>query len=121
MISVQQIPVTFTGEGDERIFFVSTLDGKASGGCSLKAKGRLVAEIIGVHTHPEYFRRGIAFKFVGEAVEAARAAGCEAVSLTVNRTNAAAVALYRKLGFIPSYQYPEGDLMIMSRQINDRR
>lgn len=53
-----------------------------------------------VVVEPELRRQGIATFMLQECVKKAREAGKEAVTLSVRRKNEAAVALYRKLGFV---------------------
>jgi predicted N-acetyltransferase YhbS len=49
--------------------------------------------------HPDYFRRGIAREMMEKAFEIARVMGYKAVFLCGD------AELYRKLGFVPSYEY----------------
>lgn len=59
------------------------------------------AWVSNVSVAPAHARRGIAGRLLGEALEAARAAGMRRAQLAVHGANAAALALYRKHGFTP--------------------
>jgi len=64
--------------------------------------GRLAAdeaELITLGVHQEHRRHGIARRLVNQLTRAAKGAGAKRLVLEVNRNNAAAVALYRGLGF----------------------
>lgn len=56
-------------------------------------------EILNAGTDPAYCRRGYAFKLLSCALTDLRARGAQHVTLEVNCTNHAAIALYTKLGF----------------------
>lgn len=62
-------------------------------------KGRRFFLIANVAVHPDYRRRGIARKLTHEAIEFARRRQSPSVWLHVREDNAAAVQLYRDLGF----------------------
>jgi ribosomal-protein-alanine N-acetyltransferase len=55
--------------------------------------------VLNVATHPEWRRQGIASKLMTEVIAVARAEDVRHLLLEVRRSNAHAVALYRKLGF----------------------
>ena len=55
--------------------------------------------ILNVSTHPDYRRRGLAWRLMERAVETGRRAGARLMTLEVRRGNSAAVALYLKMGF----------------------
>ena len=59
------------------------------------------AFIWGVYVAPEARTRGVGAQILGEALDyAAKTLGTRQVNLGVNTRNAAAVALYKKLGFV---------------------
>lgn len=52
-----------------------------------------------LYVHPDFQRRGCGRQLVARAAAAARAAGCAALVLAVNKRNAPALAAYRGYGF----------------------
>jgi ribosomal protein S18 acetylase RimI-like enzyme len=66
------------------------------------ARNASVLEIVGLAISPPHRRAGIARALVRTAIEAAGARGCLSVALHVSTTNAAAIALYDDLGFLPA-------------------
>ena len=52
-----------------------------------------------LYVHPAYQRHGYGRMLVDRAVTMARACGCDALVLAVNKHNAAAIAAYAKQGF----------------------
>jgi len=63
-------------------------------------QGELVELLLSpISVHPDYFRRGIACAMVDEALCLAREMGFKAVFLCGDPE------IYKRLGFIPSYQY----------------
>ncbi len=55
--------------------------------------------VLNVATHPDHRRRGIALRLMEHAIDFARAHKGRLVLLEVRRSNAAAIALYRRLTF----------------------
>jgi ribosomal protein S18 acetylase RimI-like enzyme len=60
---------------------------------------------------PEWRGRGLALQLLAAGFAAARAAGMETMALQVGRANIAAIALYRRAGFVPGDC--EGDHLAM--------
>ncbi len=88
---------------DERyLFFKAVEDGVAVGYVSAETCLDEV-DICNVAVHADYRRRGIAEKLVTAAVDAAKENGAVKAYLEVNVNNAAAIALYAKLGFTEAY------------------
>ena len=58
--------------------------------------------VLKVATEPDLRRRGIATRLMREAERHTRESGGESITLEVRASNAAALALYRSLGFIAS-------------------
>jgi ribosomal-protein-alanine N-acetyltransferase len=77
-------------------------------------------EILTVAVDPSQRWAGIGTALVGTATAEARALGCERVLLEVRASNAAALALYRRAGFIEDglrrgyYSDPTEDAVLMS-------
>lgn len=77
------------------------------------------AHITNVVVRPDRRRRGIAARIVADLLGVARRAGATAATLEVRGSNAAALALYRRLGFAPVgvrrryYDDPPEDALVM--------
>jgi GNAT superfamily N-acetyltransferase len=52
-----------------------------------------------IYLLPEYHGQGLGRRLIDHVAEAARAAGCTSLILTVNKGNAKAIAAYRRAGF----------------------
>ena len=105
-------------EKEDTDYFVAEEDGRLLGGCGLL----LVAgegNITNVVVAPEARRRGVATGLLTCLMEAGDRAGLGAYTLEVRVSNAAAIALYEKLGFVSEgirphfYEKPAEDAMIM--------
>lgn len=57
------------------------------------------AQVMNLATLPDFQRRGFGRALMDEAMLCARHAGCRSVLLEVRRSNAAAIQLYKRLGF----------------------
>jgi ribosomal-protein-alanine N-acetyltransferase len=55
--------------------------------------------VLNVATHPDWRRQGVAEKLMAEVIALARTKDVRHLLLEVRRSNANALALYRKLGF----------------------
>jgi RimJ/RimL family protein N-acetyltransferase len=65
-----------------------------------RAKNRHKADVFGMYVAREHAGRGIGAALLARLLDEARAvAGLEQLTLTVTRTNPAAVALYERMGF----------------------
>lgn len=68
----------------------------------------------------QYRGRGIGGRLIAQAIDTARAAGLKLLTLEVRRSNAPAIALYKKYGFVELgfrkryYHDPEEDALIMT-------
>lgn len=58
------------------------------------------AHIVTIATHPEYRRQGLGRMLLDAMIARARAAGAHEVTLEVRAGNAAAQAMYEKMGFV---------------------
>ena len=67
--------------------------------------------------YPEYRGLGLGIRLLDRAEEAARAGGCNALSLDVEFSNAAAISLYRKHGFHVTQEGPFNPLRPRWRRI----
>ena len=105
-------------EKEDTDYFVAEEDGRLLGGCGLL----LIAgegNITNVVVAPEVRRRGVATGLLTCLMEAGERAGLTAYTLEVRASNAAAIALYEKLGFVSEgirphfYEKPAEDAVIM--------
>jgi [ribosomal protein S18]-alanine N-acetyltransferase len=121
--SAQSLAATLEGEG------VLALVGEAEGGICGFIVARTAAgeaEILTLAVDPARRRKGLGEGLAAAAIEAARAAGAEAVFLEVATDNPAAIALYEKLGFVaagrrrayyPRREGPRVDALILRRDL----
>lgn len=84
--------------------------------------GRLIApegELYRVATHPDYRRRGVAYRLLDYSVKTSRGKGLESLFLEVRSQNIAAIKLYSAYGFEKIgirrgyYKNPTDDAIIM--------
>lgn len=83
--------------------FVADDGGRIVGWCDVRRESIPIYAhegVLGMGLLPDYRGRGLGELLIRAALDAARAAGFERVSLTVYGRNARAAALYRKVGFI---------------------
>jgi ribosomal-protein-alanine N-acetyltransferase len=80
-------------------------------------------EIHNVAVHPDHRRRGLAHSLLARGLATAAGAGAKVAHLEVRAGNAAAIALYRGLGFElvgrrPGYYtYPQEDALLLSARL----
>ena len=80
------------------------------------------ADMMNIAVHPDYRRRGIAWKLVENLVEALQKMDVTCLTLEVRASNEPAKALYEKLGFIqvgrrPNYyRNPKEDALILRKE-----
>lgn len=105
-------------EKEDTAYFVAEEDGQLLGGCGLL----LIAgegNITNVVVAPGVRRRGVATGLLTYLMEEGDRAGLTAYTLEVRVSNAAAIGLYEKLGFISEgirpgfYEKPVEDAVIM--------
>ena len=79
-------------------------------------------DVMNVAVHPDYRRQGIAEALVKELVENLKKMGSHCLTLEVRASNAPAIALYEKLGFIQIgrrknyYRNPREDALILRKE-----
>ena len=80
------------------------------------------ADMMNVAVHPDYRRRGIGAQLVEHLITALREAGNHMLALEVRDSNAPAIAMYEKLGFVqvglrPNYyRDPKEDARILKKE-----
>lgn len=76
-------------------------------------------EITNVMVLPEYRKQGIAYELLLKLIEEGKKIGVQDFTLEVRKSNAGAIRLYEKLGFVSEgirpgfYEHPKEDAMIM--------
>lgn len=74
--------------------------GATIAGYSITCFGRKGAEIASIAVAPQYHRRGLAARLLRMSIRRAKRLRMHAVWLMVRTDNAAAIAFYRKFGFV---------------------
>jgi ribosomal protein S18 acetylase RimI-like enzyme len=90
-------------QGDLRAYLLR-LDGRAVASARLSIEDRLAA-VSGVGVVPDQRGKGLATLVTSVATRAGLALGSELVWLSVDERNAAALKVYRRLGFEPSFSW----------------
>ena len=83
--------------------FVAIAAGEVVGWCDVTPKSRPIYAhigVLGMGLLPQFRRQGIGSRLMARALSDARAFGFSRVELTVYRSNANAIRLYEKAGFI---------------------
>ena len=79
------------------------------------------SDVMSVAVHPDYRRKGIAENLINHLVEELKNRGSHALLLEVRASNAPAIALYEKLGFLQVgcrknyYHNPREDALILRK------
>lgn len=79
-------------------------------------------DMMNIAVHPDFRRRGIAEALVNALVEELKEMGSRCLTLEVRATNAPAIALYKKLGFLETgrrknyYRNPREDALILRKE-----
>jgi ribosomal-protein-alanine N-acetyltransferase len=94
------------------LFFVAILDKHVAGYCVARDHGQQ-AELDSIAVHPDYRGGGIAVRLLTHTESSLRRERVEEWFLTVRASNAEAIALYRRFGFVrtrvvPAY-YEDGE------------
>ena len=101
-----------------------TAGGRAIGYLGLRRDAPGAGFVSGIAIPPDYHRRGLGEALLRWALAWFREQGLKRAALTVNTGNAPAIALYRKLGFVPGemgfdYRRPTDEEEV--RQVLERR
>ena len=99
--STSQFKEEFAGIPTTRFMAIAESENKIVGYCGvfLPAPG-VEADILTVAVLPEYRRQGIAREFMRQIEEWAKERGASAMMLEVEKSNSAAVELYKNLGYL---------------------
>lgn len=86
-------------QNENNYFVVAEEDGTVmgyAGLCFVLDEG----DVVNVATLPEYRRRGVGAALVSDIIEFAKKKGIKSLMLEVRESNAGAIALYEKFGFV---------------------
>jgi len=113
----------FTTDSPPEAHLVAELDGSVVGYIRLKPPTRLpenahVMQVQGLAVDPSARRRGVAAALLTEAMQLLRERGTRKLTLRVLGTNAAAIALYERLGFTREGVL-RGEFIINGRDVDD--
>ena len=99
--STSQFKEEFAGIPTTRFMAIAESENKIVGYCGvfLPAPG-VEADILTVAVLPEYRRQGIAREFMRQIEEWAKERGASAMMLEVEKSNCAAIELYKNLGYL---------------------
>lgn len=103
---------------DEVVYLIAELDGQIIGGCGVR---NIVGEgeITNVVIKSDFRGRGYSYIMMSRLLEIGREMGINDFTLEVRVSNAPAIGLYEKLGFVSEgirpnfYELPKEDAMIM--------
>lgn len=80
------------------------------------------SDVMNVAVHPDWRRRGIAEKMIDSLIAALKNRGTHSLTLEVRASNAPAIALYHKMGFVQVgcrknyYRNPKEDALILRKE-----
>ena len=106
-------PVCFTTFDDElaglpapyAAIFVAWMDGEAAGCVALKPLGSLIGEVKRLYVRASFRQSGLAQSLMAAAAQSSRELGWVTLRLDTLPSMTAAIALYRRLGFLPVARY----------------
>jgi len=120
--STSQFKEEFAGIPTTRFMAIAESENKIVGYCGvfLPAPG-VEADILTVAVLPEYRRQGIAREFMRQIEEWAKERGASAMMLEVEKSNSAAIELYKNLGYLQisvrmDYYGPGQDAFVMRKE-----
>lgn len=103
------------------VFKALIVDGDIAGYAIIDTQILPESELFNIAVSPEYRGKGLSKLLMDSALEDARKRGAETVLLEVRASNAAAIALYEKYGFVQNgvrkgyYSCPKEDAILMCR------
>ena len=120
--STAQFKEEFAGIPTTRFMSVAETDNQIIGYCGvfLPAPG-VEADVLTVAVLPDFRRQGIAREFMRQIEEWAKERGASALMLEVEKSNSAAIELYRSLGYMQisvrmDYYGPGQDAFVMRKE-----
>lgn len=116
---------SIASELDNRLsYWLVALDGNTVAGYIGSQSVLDEADMMNVAVHPDYRRQGIGEKLVLELANALNGKGIRGLMLEVRESNAPAIALYEKLGFVQVglrknyYRNPRENALIMRKELS---
>lgn len=91
--------------------FVAEVSGKAAGFAALFYIGRDFWELRWLAVHPKYQRQGIGSKLISHTISYVQQMKGKGITLSSNIKNKKALELYKRFGFIETYQTQHMDLV----------
>ncbi len=121
--STAQFKEEFAGIPATRFMSVAEIDNQIVGYCGvfLPAPG-VEADVLTVAVLPDFRRQGIAREFMRQIGEWAKDRGASALMLEVEKSNSAAIELYKSLGYMQisvrmDYYGPGQDAFVMRKEL----
>lgn len=122
--STAQFKEEFAGIPTTRFMSVAEADNQIVGYCGvfLPAPG-VEADVLTIAVLPDFRRQGIAREFMRQIEEWAKDRGASALMLEVERSNSAAIGLYKSLGYLQisvrmDYYGPGQDAFVMRKEFS---
>ena len=120
--STAQFKEEFSGIPTTRFMSVAEADNQVVGYCGvfLPAPG-VEADVLTIAVLPDFRRQGIAREFMRQIEEWAKDRGASALMLEVEKSNSAAIGLYKSLGYMQisvrmDYYGPGQDAIVMRKE-----
>ena len=110
----------------ESVFKVLTADGEIAGYAIIDTQILPESELFNIAVAPEHRGKGLSRLLMDAALADAQKRGAETVLLEVRASNAAAIGLYEKYGFVRNgvrkgyYSHPKEDAVLMCRVAGER-
>ena len=122
--STAQFKEEFSGIPTTRFMSVAEADNQIVGYCGvfLPAPG-VEADVLTIAVLPDFRRQGIAREFMRQIEEWAKDRGASALMLEVEKSNSAAIGLYKSLGYMQisvrmDYYGPGQDAIVMRKEFS---
>ena len=122
--STAQFKEEFSGIPTTRFMSVAEADNQIVGYCGvfLPASG-VEADVLTIAVLPDFRRQGIAREFMRQIEEWAKDRGASALMLEVEKSNSAAIGLYKSLGYLlisvrMDYYGPGQDAFVMRKEFS---
>jgi [ribosomal protein S18]-alanine N-acetyltransferase len=122
--STAQFKEEFAGIPTTRFMSVAEADNQIVGYCGvfLPAPG-VEADVLTIAVLPDFRRQGIAREFMRQIEEWAKDRGASALMLEVEKSNSAAIGLYKSLGYLQisvrmDYYGPGQDAFVMRKEFS---